>query len=79
MEILVEFSRYKTFRGWYINNLKQKNNIKSKPISSPPKKRKQTKKNVPSIEENILKFLSVCNSFLLRVIVCYSVLIHILG
>lgn len=56
MEILVEFSRYKTFRGWYVNNLKLKNNIKSKSIVKPVKKSKNRKNKVSSISENIAKF-----------------------
>lgn len=53
-QILVEFSRYKTFRGWYMNQNKLKNNLstKQKKNTSSIKKNIPTKKNITSIEEH---------------------------
>jgi len=59
--ILLEFSRYKTFRGWYSNQLKIKNNInirRPNQVEQVILPKKSTKVTVHTTEENMAFFES---------------------
>lgn len=60
-QVLLEFSRYKTFRGWYSNQKKLKNNLNFKrssniPSSSTMQNKAKKKVVVHSIKENIEEY-----------------------
>lgn len=53
--ILLEFSRYKTFRGWFVNNFKKKDTlIKKREVVN--NKKENIKKKVSTFDENMTLF-----------------------